>query len=173
MLHQYLEQRELSGGERHVRAVPGEAARRQVEAERAEFHGLRFGGGSAGRRGRRAPPQHCLDARHQFPRVERLRQVVVGADFKPDDAVHVVALGRQHDDRHRVAAAAQAPAYRQPVFPRQHEVEDHQVVAFAGELPVHVGGVGDRFHREALFVEVTVEQVAQAGVVVHDEDFHF
>jgi len=159
--------------ERHVRAAPGQAARREVETERPELHQLLLGGGGAGRRGRRPPPQHRLDARHQLPRIERFGQVVVRADFQPHDALHVVALGGEHDDRQGFPAAAQAPAYRQAVLAGQHEIEDHQVVALARKLPVHLGGVVYHAHREALLGEIAVEQVAQPGVVVHDEDFRF
>ncbi len=169
MLHQHLEQREFAGGEGDVLAVLRQTARGEVEAERAELHRLRLGGRRAGRRGGRAPPQHRLDAREQFPRVERLGQVIVGADFQPDDAVDVVALGRQHDDRQGFAAAAQALADGEPVLARQHQVEDHQVVALAREVAVHLRRVGHHPHRVALLVQVAVQQVAQAGVVVDDQ----
>src|SRR5262249_25290734 len=38
--------------------------------------------------------EHALDAGDQLPRVERLRQVVVGADLEPDDLVDVLVAGR-------------------------------------------------------------------------------
>jgi len=53
---------------------------------------------------------------------------------------------------------------------RQHEVENHQVVAHALHLPVHRGGIRNGIHREALLPEVALEQVPQAQVVVDDED---
>lgn len=53
------------------------------------------------------------------------------------------------------AAAAKAPAYRESVLARQHQVENHQVVALAHQLPVHFDCVINGVHREALFVEVT------------------
>ena len=113
----------------------------RFEPELAELDDLRVGARRARRRGRRAAPQHRLDARDELARIERLREVVVGADFEPDDAVDVVAFRGEHDDRHVFVAAAQPPADRKPVLARQHEVEDHQVVALARELAVHLGRV--------------------------------
>src|SRR3954468_16083603 len=46
--------------------------------------------------------------------VERLREVVVGAGVEPVDAVLDPGPRRDHEDRHLVAGAAQAPAERQP-----------------------------------------------------------
>jgi hypothetical protein len=68
-----------------------------------------------------------VDPRKQFTRVERLAKVVIGADFQPDDAVHVLAFGGQHDDGRAVVGGAQAAADRQAVLARHHEVEHDQV----------------------------------------------
>ena len=57
-----------------------------------------------------------------------------------------------------------------PSSPGQHQVEHDQVVALARELLVHGGGVGDRPGLEALLGEIAHHQLAQALVVVYDED---
>jgi hypothetical protein len=49
-------------------------------------------------------------------------------------------------------------------------VEHHEVVALAAELLVHGLAVGDRLHLVAFAPEVAHQQVAQALVVVDDED---
>src|SRR5450756_2553853 len=47
------------------------------------------------------PPQHRLDARHQFPRAERLCQVVVGAQLQAHDLIPVSYTHlRAHETRH-------------------------------------------------------------------------
>ena len=35
----------------------------------------------------------------QLPRIERLGNVVVGAHLEPDDAIHILSLRRDDDDR--------------------------------------------------------------------------
>ncbi len=106
--------------------------------------------------------QHGVDARDQLARIERLGQVVVGAHLEADDAIDVLALGGQHDDRHRLARAAQAPADREAVFAGQHEVEHEQVRRVALQLLVEVARVGERLHLEALLGQIAHQQVAQA-----------
>jgi hypothetical protein len=59
--------------------------------------------GGAGRRRRAA--QKRADAQQQLAWLERLGQIVVGAEFKSLDAIFGVALRGQDQDRHlRVAA---------------------------------------------------------------------
>ena len=102
-----------------------------------------------------------------------LREVVVGAHLEADDAIDVLALGGQHDDRHRLAGAAQAPAHGKAVLAGQHEVEHDQVRRVALQLLVEVARVGQRAHLEALFAEIAGQQVAQAHVVVDDENLRW
>ena len=116
------------------------------------------------------PAQHRVNAGDELARIERLRQIVVGAHFEPDDAIDVLALRRQHDDRHRLAGAAQAAAYRQPVLAGQHEVEHDEMRRIALQLLVEVARVGKRRDVEALLGQIARQEVAQAHVVVDDEN---
>jgi hypothetical protein len=111
-----------------------------------------------------------VDARHQLARIEWLGNVIVGAELEPDDAIHVVALGGEHDDRDLVSAGTKPPADGEPVFSGEHEVEDHEVVAHALQAALHCLGVGHGVDGESLLGQVALEQVAQAQVVVDYED---
>ena len=73
----------------------------------------------------RCAAEDALDAGDELARVERLRQVVVGADLEADDLVDVLVAGGQHQDRH-VGGLADAPADLEPVDVGQHQVEDDQ-----------------------------------------------
>jgi len=53
---------------------------------------------------------------------------------------------------------------------REHEVEHHQIVAIAVQQPVHGGRIGGRGDGVSLPGEVALQQIAQAQVVVDDED---
>ena len=64
----------------------------------------------------------------QFARIERLRQVIVGAELQADDAVHILAARGQHDDRD-LALLAQAAQDLEAIDAGQHDVEHHQVHA--------------------------------------------
>ena len=137
-----LQQRELAGGQRGRRAVALERARREIEDERAERHPARLQR-RARRRAIAMPPQHRVDARDQLARVEGLGQVVVGAHLEADDAVDLLALGREHDDGHVLPGAAQPPANAEAVLAGQHEVEHDQVRRVALQPLVEVARVGD------------------------------
>jgi len=110
-----------------------------------------------------------MDAGEQFARVEGLGQVVVGTDLEADDAVHILDLGREHDDRRQVVGGTQAAADRQAVLARQHQVEHDQVHGFAGQQAVQRLGVLGQQHLEAFLRQVAAQQVADAGVVVDDD----
>ena len=76
---------------------------------------------------RRAAAQQRAHAREQLLALERLDEVVVGADVEPLHArLQRVARG-QHQDRRVVAVVAQALGDVDAVQPRQAEVEDDEV----------------------------------------------
>jgi hypothetical protein len=169
VLREHLDQRELAGGELRDRAVARQRARCEIQDVAAEGH-LAFAGRRAGSDPFAMSAQHGVDARDQFARVERLGQVVVGAHLEPDDAIDILALCGEHDDRHRLAHPAQATAHRQSVLAGQHEVEHEEVRRIALQLLVDLRRIRQRGDLEALLAEITREQVAQAHVVVDDED---
>ena len=67
-------------------------------------------------------------------------------------------------------ARAQPPADGQAVLAGQHQVEHEEMRRVALELAVEVARVRQRRHLEALLAEVARQQVAQAHVVVDDQD---
>ena len=70
-----------------------------------------------------------------------------------------------------VVAAAQPAQDRQAVFARHHQVEHQHVEALAQPDAVHRLGVFRDVDIEAVVAEVASQQVAQALVVVDDQDF--
>ena len=152
------------------------AVGRAVRADRSSVHGPKrdhavVGRGDAWRRALRAPAQHRMDARHEFARIEGLGQVVVGADLQADDAVHVVALGGEHDDGHGLACARAAVRQRaRPSSPGSIRSSTIRCGRCAAGSLVELRGVCRRLDIEALFIQVARQQVAQAHVVVDDQD---
>ena len=69
-----------------------------------------------------------LDARQQFAPVERLGQVVVGAEAETLDLVVELGEARQDQDRRIDARGAQAAQHLVAVDVRQHQIEDDDVV---------------------------------------------
>ena len=113
----------------------GELLGRQFDGALAALHALRAGverevtgleHGALGRIGR--PAQQRTQPCQQFAKGKRLHQVVVGAGIQPVYTVIDGVAGGQHQHRRLDALAAQLAAEAEPVQPRQHHVEDEQVI---------------------------------------------
>ncbi len=121
------------------------------------------------RRNRAATAQHGLHARQQFARIERLAEIVVGAEFQSDNAVHVVRARGQHDHRNVVARRAELAQRGQSVDTRHHQVEHDQVGALAFEAPFERAGVMQHRYLDALPDQIVAQEIAQFRVVVDDK----
>ncbi|MNH06669.1 hypothetical protein D3C79_660450 [compost metagenome] len=146
---------EFAGGQRQLVVAEGD---RLVFATRRTRHA------------RCLAAQHGLDPGHQLVRVERLAQVIVGAQLQALDTAELVALGGEHDDRDLVVLLAQALARRQAILAGQHQVEHHQVEHLTLQQAVHLLGVGHRTGTVALAGEETFQQAAKPRIVVDDEN---
>jgi hypothetical protein len=114
------------------------------------------------------PPQHALDAGQQLARIERFRDVVVGADLEADDSVDDITRRGDHDDAD-VVALAQVTRECQAVFARHADVEQDQVGQIALDLSAHLGAVGGGPHGVAVAAEVLQQHGPNARVVIDDE----
>ncbi len=113
--------------------------------------------------------QHGVDARGQLARVERLGQVVVGADLEADDAIDVLAAGGEQDDGNG-GTLSQGTQNLEAVLLGQHHIQNHQPVAAARR---QIDGARARvvgFDVEPLGAQQLADQVAQLPIVVDDED---
>jgi hypothetical protein len=122
-----------------------------------------------GLRRRAAAPQDGAQPGLQLARLERLGEVVVGADLQPDHAVHRLAAGGQHQDRH-VAGAAQAAAEVEPVGVGQHEVEDHRVEALAPQPCLAVARRAGKGQAKARPAKIVGDHPGEAFVVIDHQD---
>jgi hypothetical protein len=66
--------------------------------------------------------------------------------------------------------SAQLPAQKQPVLPRQQEVEHDQVRRAAPQGLAHARAVRDRSDAQAVPLQVVAQQAPDLRVVVHDQD---
>src|SRR5215831_10960479 len=98
MLDQHFEQCELAGSECDHAALTGECARGKVEHACTKRELAFNSSGCSWRVWSRATAQPRIDARHQFAGVERLQQVIVGAQLEADDAIEFVGFLSEHDD---------------------------------------------------------------------------
>jgi hypothetical protein len=62
--------------------------------------------------------------RHEFARIERFRQVIVGAKLQPQNPIDVFASGRQDQHGH-IRFRPQLSQHVEPPYPGQQQVENH------------------------------------------------
>src|SRR5262245_46314641 len=105
----------------------------------------------------------------ELARVERLAQIVVGAELEPDNAIDVVVPGGQHDNRHR-AACTQTTADRKAVLSGKHDVEDHKVWFHPRMRAVDTDTILGDLDGKAFAHEKVGEQRADVAVILDEKN---
>jgi hypothetical protein len=114
--------------------------------------------------------QDRVDAGDELGGREGLDDVVVGAEAQPVDAVGLLPLGGQQDDRHpRAAAVAQRTHDLQPVDAGQHQVEHDEVRVPVGGVRERGVAVGRDPRLVAGALEVAGDDLGDRRLVVDDE----
>ena len=115
--------------------------------------------------------QDGADARGQFARIEGLGQVIVGAEFETDDAVHIFAAGGEHQNGD-FGFLAEAAQDFEAIDAWEHDVEHYQIDAgLQGFFEAAVAFMGC-FHGKAFAMEELAEQRGEFGVVIDQQDVH-
>ena len=108
--------------------------------------------------------------RQQFPLVERLGEIIVGADFQPDDPVDRIVFRRDDQDRQARPAGAQALAYFQPILAGQHQVEDQAIEPFQHAIDVETGRIFHGQNFKPLTGQQHAHQISNAGIILDNRD---
>ena len=161
-----VQQFQLLRGSFHHLALDPQLVAVHVEAEVVELDDA-LGALGLGR-GDGAAAQHRLDAGHDLFGVEGLDHVVVCAQLEAQHLIEGLALGRQHHDR-GVAQLADAAADLEAVHPGHHDVQQHHVGLELVELFKALFAVVGRRDLIALLGQVEPQQLADVGIVVHNE----
>jgi len=114
-------------------------------------------------------PEHRLDASEQLAQVERLGDVVVGADLEADHLVDRVAAA---GDEHQAAlpVLAQLPGNREAILAGQAEVEQHELRRIGGHQAEQLGAAVRLRNAKALTLQIVREQRRDLCLVVEDRD---
>ena len=118
------------------------------------------------------PADERADAREQDRERERLLQVVVGTGVESLRLVEVAVLGREHQDRRPVAGRSEVAADDEAVAARQHDVEDHDVVAALLGHPEPVVAVVGAVDRESLGLQAAPQRRGDLEIVLDDQQLH-
>ncbi len=135
---QAVEDGELGVGQVHGLALDRDLMTAGVDRDAVHFDYLLGGGAGLG-----LAAQHGPQPGHHHSGAEGLGDVVVGAQLQTSDDVGLFALGGEHDDGYvaGLGVALEQLADLQPVYARQHEVQEDQIrgLAAGGLEPVFAG----------------------------------
>src|SRR5205807_8347636 len=103
---------------------------------------------------------------------ERLGEIVVGAQLEADDAIDLVGLGGEHDDRKRRGGriGAYPPAHLETVDAGQHQVEHDQIGQPLAQAGQRLGAVAGGVTAKAVAGEMVDDQVPDVRLVLDDQD---
>src|SRR6202165_1882381 len=121
---EHREQVELGHGEQDLLVADLHATRGVVDLQGADAEDALTAGA---RLGQRRTPQVRVDPGREDARVERLGDVVVGANLETDDLVHLGRPAGQHDHRAEEPLTAQLADDLSAADVRQHPVDQHEV----------------------------------------------
>src|ERR1700730_7613087 len=158
MKHEELEQRELLCRQLDRFSRASHAVGFEIHLEIRDLQ--RFGQWSS------APPCQRPDSRQQLPEREQLREIVVGADLEPRDAIVDGVPGGEHQYRGRDLPRPQLAAEVEAISTRQHYVENEDVEASEQRLQFPVGVVRHRDDLYAVLGEPGLDDGRQAGIVL-------
>jgi hypothetical protein len=112
--------------------------------------------------------QHGADAGNEFAGIKGLGNIVVGADFEAENAVHGFSAGGEKDDRN-AGLGAEGLEKLKAGAAREHHVKDDHVV-LAGEGGLETGAVvKDGIDLKALILEEALEKGDKALIVIDKE----
>ena len=117
----------------------------------------------------RQPAQHTADPCKQFAQFIRFDDIVVGAEFEPDDTVDRRA-GRCGEDQPNRRFRAQPAAEGKTVFARHGYVEDGKVERFRGGHRPHCLRVRRGRYIETVGAEIFSHGVSEIWLVFNNND---
>ena len=115
---------------------------------------------------------HGLHARDQFLGVKRLGDIVIGAQFKAQDLVKGLILGREHDHRN-LARAADGLEHFDAVRAGHHDIQQHKVRRKAPEACQCIIPASCAAHFIAFLFQVQLHQLAYALIIVCQKNAGF
>jgi hypothetical protein len=127
------------------------------------------------RRGRRrgrgisSAAEDGADARAEFARAERLRHVVVAADFEADHAVDLVGARREKKHGQRVTRA-QLPTDVEAIDVRQPDIEDDEIAWLGFDERERLAARAQALHLATFRLERVLDRIANGRLVLDDEN---
>jgi len=161
---QFLEHDELLARQPHRLAVASHRAAMWVQPDAGALQDRRGGGPGS--------PAQCLDPRHQLGELERLGEVVIGAEPKPRHPLGNGGGSGEHQDPSLDARVNQGGAHLVAGHDGQIAVEDHDVVVVDREAVQGSIAVIDDVHGHALATQPAGDGVGEQPLILDHQHSH-
>ena len=112
--------------------------------------------------------KYRADPRHQLARIERLGQIIVGADFQSKDAIHRFAACGQQKYRNRRLLAERLQKF-EPRPAGQHYIQNDQLVVPRQSCAQAGGVIVGRVYAKSFALQKAFQQVDESVIVIDDE----
>ena len=117
-------------------------------------------------------PQQCSHSRQQLRKVKGFAQIVVGPSVEPLHPVLDRVTGGKHQHRHRRTASSQVLADLDSVAPRQHYIQNDEVVIVDAGLVECGLSVARDVDSIGVFAKSFRENLGCIGLVFHQQYPH-
>ncbi len=112
------------------------------------------------------------DARFKFAEFERLCQIIVSTGIQSADTSVKTCIGRQDDDGHLIASAADVLQHVEPGFVRQSEVENHEIILREGERLFRIRRVVHSVDAVVRLLQAFCQPVCEGEIVFDEQNSH-
>src|SRR5271170_2339445 len=154
--HQQFEHAKFGAGEsnRPLRDTHLTGAGMQDDRPHGQFVGHAAAAGAAV-----GATQNRANSRHQFPRVERFAEIIIGAQLEAHDPVDIIAAGGEHQDR-RFVGSAECAQNIEAADAWQHDVQNHDFKVVGLQFRESVAAVVHAFYVEVFRIQIFGQHLA-------------
>ena len=119
-----------------------------------------------------AAPYQRPQSGQQFRRQKRLGQIVISSEIQPGYLIAQFTFGCQHQDRRADALLACCRRNIEPVFSRQHHIQNRQVINSRFESQQPLQSIGKMIYVILLLMQDFAQSLCQAYLVFYQQQTH-
>ena len=119
----------------------------------------------------RSTADYGLDPALDFQRIKRLCHIIIRPVVKPQDFIHIISAGSEHDDRH----VRKLPYLLQYFKTRQlweHNVQQHDIILPFPDHPQSLFSVISTLYLVPVLLKTETQSFHDHLLIIHDQYFH-
>ncbi len=117
--------------------------------------------------------KHRADTGRKLSRIERLAEIIIGADLKTDDTVDVLLQCGEKNDRNKRILGSHIPTDFQAGSVRQHDIEHDQLDIVRLKRGLQCALVRRQRYPKSLLGQISAKQLSNLEVIIDYQDVGF